>query len=166
MKLSGYDAAGMATFGENLRRERRARQMTLEDLARRLGLGRAAPLSRLENSEHIPKPETIAEYAGAIGCTPADLLRGVLTPYDALRGSSVPLAPKAEDPIPISLRESLRDRATAARVEAFLRLPLATQELFLRVPLTLQDARALDASTSESQETRRTKPGPKKRPLA
>lgn len=93
-ELSDYDAAvtgsGVATFGGNMRREREARHLTLEALATRLGLKRAAPLSTLELGTHVPKAETIVEYAAAIGCEPKDLLAGVMTPYDVLRGSTAP----------------------------------------------------------------------------
>jgi transcriptional regulator with XRE-family HTH domain len=93
-----YDAAvtevrGTATFGGNMRREREARSLTLEAVAKLLGLERAASLSTLELSQHVPKAETITKYAMAIGCEPAALLAGVVTEHDALRGSTVPTAP-------------------------------------------------------------------------
>jgi transcriptional regulator with XRE-family HTH domain len=95
-RLPTYDApvgtVGTATFGGNMRREREARGLTLEAVAQRLGLKRAAPLSTLERSHHVPKAETIREYAAAIGCEPAALLAGVVTEHDALRGSAAPTA--------------------------------------------------------------------------
>jgi transcriptional regulator with XRE-family HTH domain len=82
-----------ATFGGNMRREREMRGLTLEEVARRLGLQRPSNLSTLERSSHVPKADTIKEYAAAIGCEPAALLAGVLTEYDILRGAAVPTTP-------------------------------------------------------------------------
>jgi len=85
-------ARGTATVGGNMRREREARHLTLETVAKRLKLERAAPLSTFERSAHVPKADTIIKYALAIGCSAADLLAGVVTDYDELRGSTEPTA--------------------------------------------------------------------------
>lgn len=79
------------TFGENLKEARVRANLTQEELADRLGFARASPISLWERpSAPVPEPKTIVKLADAIpGCTPADLLRGVVTPYDALRGAAV-----------------------------------------------------------------------------
>lgn len=64
--------------------------LTLEQFADRLNVKRSGPLSTLENSRRVPKAATIRRHAAALGCTPADLLAGVLTEYDVLRGVSTP----------------------------------------------------------------------------
>ena len=100
-----------------MRREREAKGLTLEKLAERLGLKRAAPLSTLERSSHVPKAETIREYAAALGCSPADLLAGVMTEYDVLRGTAAPTtatAPQPEKLTPIEKRALMLLRMTAA----------------------------------------------------
>lgn len=75
------------TFGENMRRERwEKRQIPQEVLAQRMGLKRQAQVSRWETSPDVPSPDTIERIAKAIGCTTADLMLGVVTPYDLLRG--------------------------------------------------------------------------------
>ncbi len=83
------------TYGGNLKRERERVGLTLEKFAERLGLKRAGPLSTLENGERLPKGRTISRHAKVLGCTPADLLDGVVTEYDTLRGTTVPAPSRA-----------------------------------------------------------------------
>lgn len=133
-KLPGYDArvtsiGGAATFGGNMRREREARQLTLEEVGRRLGLKRPAPLSTLERSNHIPKAETIKEYAAAIGCTPADLLAGVVTEYDVLRGSAAPTSQPA--PSVEKLTRTEKRALVLLRATSDARQPAAVRSLAL-----------------------------------
>jgi transcriptional regulator with XRE-family HTH domain len=72
-------------FGAALRQARLDAGLTQEDLAERLGMRRPTPISSWERSAHVPEPGTIKRLADAIGCPPAKLLRGVVTPYDELR---------------------------------------------------------------------------------
>jgi transcriptional regulator with XRE-family HTH domain len=73
------------TFGENLRRIRKSRRLTQEELAERLGLKGTTPVSLWESRAAIPRPETVVRIAQALACQPSELLQGVETPYDRLR---------------------------------------------------------------------------------
>ncbi|MBI4496680.1 MAG: helix-turn-helix transcriptional regulator [Chloroflexi bacterium] len=53
------------TFGEYLRRLRRAKRMELQDVARATGLS-LSHLSRLENDHALPTPETVVKLATAL----------------------------------------------------------------------------------------------------
>lgn len=78
----------VASFGENLGRIRREKGLTQDEVARRLGYVNQSQISAWERSkERLPAPETVARVAAAVGCTTADLLEGVETPYDRLRAS-------------------------------------------------------------------------------
>src|SRR4030095_5518490 len=79
-----------AKFGGNLREARRAAGLTQEQLAKRLRFKRTTPISLWERSGRLPAPHTVVKLAAALGCAPADLLKNVVTPYDALRGQSAP----------------------------------------------------------------------------
>lgn len=81
------------TFGANLKAARDRAGLTQEALAERLGFKRPTAISLWERSDHLPEPDTIDKLARAIGCAAADLMRGVITPYDVLRGS-VEIAPR------------------------------------------------------------------------
>ena len=115
------------TFGANLRRVRLDAGVTQAELARRLGLKRPTPISLWERSAAVPAPDTVARVARALNVSPAVLLRGVVTPYDALRDAPPPAAepafPGQEDWITAgrvagpALRRSLRAMiAEVARV--------------------------------------------------
>lgn len=75
------------TFGENLRRLREARGWSQEVLAKKMGYesGRNTQISLDETSGRLPTPDKVTRYATALGCSPAELLEGVVTPYDLLR---------------------------------------------------------------------------------
>lgn len=88
-------AGAMPRFGDNLRTLRERQGLTQEDLARRLGFARPTPISIWETGTQIPTPKTIVKLATGLVCTPSDLLLGVVTPYDALRGSIEPTGPAA-----------------------------------------------------------------------
>jgi transcriptional regulator with XRE-family HTH domain len=77
------------TFGANLRRARLDADLTQEQLAERMGMKRTTPISLWERALSLPEPRTIVRLAAAVGRTPADLLRDVITPLDALRGYAV-----------------------------------------------------------------------------
>jgi transcriptional regulator with XRE-family HTH domain len=78
----------MSRFGLNLRALRERAGLTQEALARRMQQKKPAPISLWETGESIPSPKTIERLAKALDCTTMDLLVGVITPYDALRGST------------------------------------------------------------------------------
>lgn len=63
-----------------------------------LGLKRPAPISLWEKKGKLPKPETIARIAQALGCLTSDLLAGVETPYDLLRRNEFRTGAKARAP--------------------------------------------------------------------
>lgn len=125
----GFTLLGtVPTFGENLRRireNRKPKKMTLKELADALGIAEPSNLSTLENGDRLPEPETIVRYAEALGCSPADLLEGVVTDYDRLRGGK-PLGPEQLDEAPSipGARELLREwaRLTGAQRDALLQM--------------------------------------------
>ena len=78
-------AALARTFGENLKRIRLAKGVTQEELMRRLGLKRQAPISLWETKATLPRPATIRRIADALNCEPWELLDEVETEYDVLR---------------------------------------------------------------------------------
>jgi transcriptional regulator with XRE-family HTH domain len=117
------------SFGANLREARREAGLTQQTLAERLGYQRPATICQWErDGAHLPEPETIVKLATAIGCKPAALLRDVITPYDALRGSTRPAPPasalSAEDEqwlaIGRAIGRGLR-RSTVALLEETIR---------------------------------------------
>lgn len=84
------------TFGDNLARERKRRGITQVQLAEWLAV-KQAQVSAWEKGRRLPSAGSIERIAKALSrvtpCPAADLLAGVLTEYDRLRGSTVPLAP-------------------------------------------------------------------------
>jgi|SRR6187399_164775 len=75
-----------ARFGQNLRALRARAGLTQSGLARRLGLAGPSTVSHWESGTILPAPQTVTTLAAALRCSTADLLLGVVTPYDALRG--------------------------------------------------------------------------------
>lgn len=63
-------------FGANLSRLREQAGITQEELAFRASLHRTE-VGLLERGERIPKIDTAAKLAGALGVTPAELLDGI-----------------------------------------------------------------------------------------
>lgn len=87
----GYPSR-VATFGGNLKRERERRRITQTQLAEWLGV-RQAQISAWEKGRRLPGSESIQRITEALSrveliCQPADLLAGVVTEYDVLRGSA------------------------------------------------------------------------------
>lgn len=85
------------TFGDNLKLERERRRITQVRLAEWLAL-RQAQVSSWEKGRRLPEPESVRRIAAALSrvdppCSPKDLLAGVITEYDRLRGSDTPSAP-------------------------------------------------------------------------
>jgi transcriptional regulator with XRE-family HTH domain len=78
----------MSRFGQNLRALRERAKLTQDGLAARLGFKKPTPISLWETGTTVPQPRTIEKLAAALECKPADLLVGVVTPYDTLRGST------------------------------------------------------------------------------
>jgi transcriptional regulator with XRE-family HTH domain len=75
-----------ARFAQNLRALRDRAGLEPRDLATRLGLKDSSTISHWESGRILPAPRTVTTLAAALRCSTADLLAGVVTPYDALRG--------------------------------------------------------------------------------
>lgn len=73
MQEVAQDALDLATFGHRLRHLRRARGLTLEQLAGRVGRA-PSQLSLLENGRREPKLSLLSSLAAALGVPVADLL--------------------------------------------------------------------------------------------
>lgn len=83
--FSGYLLADVGTFGENLRRLRKARGLKAKDIAERLGVTRPV-VSKMENDRNgLPETPTLFRLAKAIPATIEDLLAGIDPAYDAIR---------------------------------------------------------------------------------
>lgn len=111
----------MARYWQNFRDLREAKGLSQEAVAQRLGITRQGNLSvREKRDQRVPKPQTIRRHAKALGCKPADLLRGVITEYDAMRGDlSSHAAIGVSDPHPDSARV-LELKAKLEELEAFI----------------------------------------------
>jgi transcriptional regulator with XRE-family HTH domain len=64
-------------FGQNLARLREDAEVTQEDLAYRASLHRTE-IGLLERGGRIPRIDTLAKLAGALGVPPAQLLEGIV----------------------------------------------------------------------------------------
>lgn len=84
----GYPSA-VPSFAENMKREREARELSQERLAQLLHV-RQGQISSWEKARRQPNAESIKRIAEALGCDPKDLLAGVVTELDALRGGQAP----------------------------------------------------------------------------
>ena len=62
----------MTAFGENLKRIRKEKKLTLRELANLMGVS-ASNISHYEQGERNPKPETIRKFKEALGCSYEDL---------------------------------------------------------------------------------------------
>ncbi len=82
------------SIGDNLRRVREAAGLTQTDLAVRMQT-RPSWISLLERTTDLPTPETVKRLADALGVLPSELLAGVITPWDVLRGTTEPMRAKA-----------------------------------------------------------------------
>jgi transcriptional regulator with XRE-family HTH domain len=63
-------------FGDNLRRIRRREDLSQEELARRASLHRTE-IGKLENTERVPRIDTLVQLAGAMAVPPGELLDGI-----------------------------------------------------------------------------------------
>jgi transcriptional regulator with XRE-family HTH domain len=63
-------------FGDNLRRVRRREGLSQEDLAVRASLHRTE-IGKLENTERVPRIDTLIQLAGAMAVAPGELLDGI-----------------------------------------------------------------------------------------
>lgn len=79
----------MATVGDNLRRLRLQRGWTQAQLARRLGTT-SSYAAQLERRVDTVSPKAITQIAKALRIEPGELLAGVITEYDRLRGAVEP----------------------------------------------------------------------------
>lgn len=85
-KRAGLYPLPVPSFGENLKREREARGLTQDEVAKRMGYTNNSQVAAWERSPNrLPDPENVRKAAEAIGCEPRLLLLGVETDYDRLR---------------------------------------------------------------------------------
>jgi transcriptional regulator with XRE-family HTH domain len=63
-------------FGDNLRRVRRREGLSQEELAVRASLHRTE-IGKLENTERVPRIDTLVQLAGAMAVPPGELLDGI-----------------------------------------------------------------------------------------
>jgi transcriptional regulator with XRE-family HTH domain len=117
----------MSSFGENLRAARERMGLTQEQVADRLKLKRSAPLSIWEGYKgaKTPKAATVVRIAKAIGVEPAELLEGVHTELDRLRGGPTLSAPAGTNKAPIKggadvPASAVEHRKSLRRIEASL----------------------------------------------
>jgi len=75
-----------AQFGENLRRCRKDGGLSQEEAAFRAGLARTE-ISLLERGQRVPRVDTAAKLAEAIGVSAAELLEGIEWTIDGRRQS-------------------------------------------------------------------------------
>lgn len=87
----GY-AACVRTFGDNLKLLRQRQHVTQIELARRLAV-QQGQISAWETGRRVPEAPTVKRIADVLDVEPKDLLAGVVTDYDKLRGATVPIAP-------------------------------------------------------------------------
>lgn len=74
------------TFGERFKALRKQAGLTQEEVAKRLGLPRSAPVSTIEKpTPRVPLVKTIVRYAKVLGVPPSAMLKDVETDYDRLR---------------------------------------------------------------------------------
>ena len=62
----------MATFGENLKRVRKEKKLTLKELSNIMNIS-VSFISHYEHDDRKPKPETIEKFKEALGCSFEDL---------------------------------------------------------------------------------------------
>ncbi len=94
-------ALDSVVFGKRLRHLRRRAGLTLAALGEKVGSS-ASYLSQLENGHREPRLSTVNQLAGALGCTPAELLSSAAPSRRA--ELEVSLARLQEDPLYRSLR--------------------------------------------------------------
>jgi transcriptional regulator with XRE-family HTH domain len=76
MPEKGQAVAVARHFGDNLRRIRRREDLSQEELARRASLHRTE-IGKLENTERVPRIDTLIQLAGAMAVPPGELLDGI-----------------------------------------------------------------------------------------
>lgn len=81
-------------MGDNVRRLRMERRWTQEQLARRLR-ATSSYVGQLERTEEL-RPKAIERIAKAFNVNASELLAGVVTEYDRIRGASEPTPQRGE----------------------------------------------------------------------
>ena len=135
----GYNLP-VATFGENIRRLRRASRLKAKDLAARMGVS-APVVSSWENDRGgLPETPTLFRLANALGCSIEDLLAGV-------DGESERRRAAAEQ----HLREELDRLASEVAANAALTVEFdAFKAQLARLPLRMWRAMAAAADATPS----------------
>jgi transcriptional regulator with XRE-family HTH domain len=118
--LGEVDTVVSVRFGQNLRALRERAGLTQRGLAKRLGFSGPSTVSHWEGGDALPSPHTMTKLAAALRCSTAELLAGVVSPYEALRGvqelpASDPLLSEDETRIIAMYRECSVDFKTAIR---------------------------------------------------
>jgi transcriptional regulator with XRE-family HTH domain len=141
------------TFGENLVRARarcQPKPMTQNDLADLLGHSNNSTISKWENSDTVPEPETIEKIASALGQPASELLDGVVTQYDRLRGGD--LAFHAGDQSSDRLKGGRSDVATASRLLQLERQVAEQADLIVRLEAAARGLVGLFAHPSKNRK--------------
>jgi transcriptional regulator with XRE-family HTH domain len=73
-----------ARFGDNLRRHRKAADLSQEDTAVLASLHRTA-VGQLERGERVARADTIAKLAGALEVDPGEFFEGIVWETGAVR---------------------------------------------------------------------------------
>lgn len=77
-------------IGRNIARHREPTGLSQEDCGLRAGLHRTA-VGQLERGERIPRADSLIRIAGALGCSPCDLLAGLSwRPNELIHGGFEP----------------------------------------------------------------------------
>jgi transcriptional regulator with XRE-family HTH domain len=127
-EVSAYSWA-VRTVGQNFKRIREAKKLKQEELSKKLGYKRASNVSLIENSARLPEPATIRRMAAVLGCSTSELLDGVETEYDRLRGENPPCQvtkgdrssaeKRQQDATPAAIKEQQPTHLTGAGVAEF-----------------------------------------------
>lgn len=86
--LEDYRSAVVATFGDNLKRIRQDRKMKSTELARALRVP-PSTVSQWELESGLPGTRTLFKVAKVLRCSVEDLLAGIDSDYDEMRGDLI-----------------------------------------------------------------------------
>jgi transcriptional regulator with XRE-family HTH domain len=125
------------SFGENLKRLRKARSLKSKDLAARAKVARSVWSGWENDRRGLPETPTLLKVAKALRCSIDELLTGVDPDYDAVVGHAGKAAAVLID---TTLLAQMENPKTAQQVEEFLRLDGAIRAWLLKAPALPQPA--------------------------